>query len=402
MLDEATSALDSESELAVQDALNSVVARSNRTTIVVAHRLSTIRNADSIAFIGGGRVLEQGSHRELMLTRTGRYRSLVEKQEGSKSQQADFHDFDGDSAIPLDPPSAQELGQAGVPTLLSVDVVGLDAEAKKNGPVDAPSSKELAEKSFFPGSGMATDVWSATAFNDAIKAATDLCGLVENKKAEAEPRAAPCSQEPQSMLFPDVDPFIPGNGTDAGTDAATVDRLSSKMSKGIPLTVTKSTSLEWEIMGSESPRDDIPLLRFAGVTFSYPTRPGKLVLDDFNLDIQCGETVALVGPSGGGKSTTMSMIQRFYDPSDGTVEFMGRDLKTLKVSWYRDQIGYVGQEPTLFNTSIASNISFGCPTATRADIEEAARMAHAHDFITQLPGGKCICLSLRLILCFLL
>ena len=76
---------------------------------------------------------------------------------------------------------------------------------------------------------------------------------------------------------------------------------------------------------------EIPLLRFAGLTFSYPT-----VLDNINLDTRNGGTIDLVGPSGGGKSTTMSMIQLFYDPLDGIIEFMGRDLKTLKVSWYHD------------------------------------------------------------------
>ena len=143
MLDETTSALDSESELAVQDALNSVVSKSNRTTIVVAHRPSTIRNADSIAFIGDGPILEQGSHRELMLARTVRSRSLVEKQEGCGSQHAAYDYVDGDRALPLDPPSAQELGQAGLPSPLSDNVIGLDAEAKKSGPVDASYPMEL-------------------------------------------------------------------------------------------------------------------------------------------------------------------------------------------------------------------------------------------------------------------
>jgi len=81
------------------------------------------------------------------------------------------------------------------------------------------------------------------------------------------------------------------------------------------------------------------------------------------------------------------MIERFYDPASGSVEYQGHDLKSLNVHWYRDQIGYVGQEPTLFNESIAKNIAYGAPDATRADIEEAARQANAHTFIESFANG---------------
>jgi ATP-binding cassette, subfamily B (MDR/TAP), member 1 len=91
----------------------------------------------------------------------------------------------------------------------------------------------------------------------------------------------------------------------------------------------------------------LPHISFNNVTFSYPTRPNKIIFDGFNLDIQHGTTVALVGPSGGGKSTTVGLVERFYDPFMGSVEYEGTDIKTLNVRWYRDQIGYVGQEPTL-------------------------------------------------------
>ncbi len=81
------------------------------------------------------------------------------------------------------------------------------------------------------------------------------------------------------------------------------------------------------------------------------------------------------------------MIERFYDPISGTVEYEGRDIREFNVQWYRDQLGFVGQEPTLFNTTIAENIRYGCPGATSAQIEEAARQANAHDFITSFPNG---------------
>eukprot|EP00934_Nitzschia_sp_Nitz4_P006351 Nitzschia sp. Nitz4//scaffold41_size133979//19551//23745//NITZ4_003331-RA/size133979-snap-gene-0.97-mRNA-1//1//CDS//3329551422//6341//frame0 len=129
------------------------------------------------------------------------------------------------------------------------------------------------------------------------------------------------------------------------------------------------------------------MLEFKHVSFSYPTRPNKQVLKHFNIQIKKGETVALVGTSGGGKSTTVAMIERFYDPSEGSVEYKGVDVKTLNVAWYRDQIGYVGQEPTLFNETIANNIAYGYPEATREEIEEAAKQANAYDFIMGFPEG---------------
>jgi ATP-binding cassette subfamily B (MDR/TAP) protein 1 len=128
-------------------------------------------------------------------------------------------------------------------------------------------------------------------------------------------------------------------------------------------------------------------IAFKDIVFSYPTRPKKKILDKFNLEIRKGETVALVGPSGGGKSTTVGLIERFYDPNDGTVEYSGVDIKSLNVAWYRDQIGFVQQEPVLFNDTIANNIAYGAPGATREQIEEAARQANAYDFISGFPEG---------------
>jgi ABC-type multidrug transport system fused ATPase/permease subunit len=107
----------------------------------------------------------------------------------------------------------------------------------------------------------------------------------------------------------------------------------------------------------------------------------------FNLSVALGQTVALVGPSGGGKSTTVGLIERFYDPQEGSVEYMGHDIRSLNISWYRDQIGYVGQEPVLFNDSILNNIKYGSPGATSQEIEEAAKQANCHDFIVGFADG---------------
>lgn len=81
------------------------------------------------------------------------------------------------------------------------------------------------------------------------------------------------------------------------------------------------------------------------------------------------------------------MIERFYDPQQGCIEYQGVDIRALNVCWYRDQIGYVGQEPVLFNDTIARNIAYGAPWASQTDIEEACRHANAHDFIMELTDG---------------
>lgn len=121
------------------------------------------------------------------------------------------------------------------------------------------------------------------------------------------------------------------------------------------------------------------------VSFSYPSRPDIQVLQNLQLTIQPGEIIALVGPSGGGKSTVASLIDRLYDPSDGKIILDQHDLRSLDPTWLRHQIGVVPQEPILFSTSIAQNIRYGREEATNEEIISAAKTANAHDFIEQFP-----------------
>ncbi|GAB9473867.1 Multidrug resistance protein abc superfamily [Globisporangium polare] len=123
------------------------------------------------------------------------------------------------------------------------------------------------------------------------------------------------------------------------------------------------------------------------VTFAYPSRPEVMVCSNYNLTIQAGETVALVGPSGSGKSTIVSLLERFYDPLSGCVKLDGVDVRELNVKWLRAQVGLVGQEPALFATSIMENIRYGAPSATDAQVVEAAKMANAYNFIQDFPQG---------------
>lgn len=128
-------------------------------------------------------------------------------------------------------------------------------------------------------------------------------------------------------------------------------------------------------------------VEFKMVTFSYPSRPDVVVLRDFCLKIKGGTMVALVGGSGSGKSTVIWMIQRFYDPLQGKVMVGGVDIRELNLKWLRRQIALVGQEPALFAGSIRENISFGNPNASWSEIEEAAKEAFIHKFISSLPQG---------------
>ncbi|MDF2571862.1 MAG: putative multidrug export ATP-binding/permease protein [Sporomusa sp.] len=126
-------------------------------------------------------------------------------------------------------------------------------------------------------------------------------------------------------------------------------------------------------------------VEFRNVSFAY--QEGKPVLDNINITAQPGEVVAIVGPSGAGKSSFANLLLRFYDPDSGGIYLDGVNIKELKISALRRHIGFIQQEPILFNTSILENIRYGRPAATISQVEEAARLANAYDFINELPQG---------------
>ncbi|WP_439815567.1 ABC transporter ATP-binding protein [Zavarzinia sp. CC-PAN008] len=126
-------------------------------------------------------------------------------------------------------------------------------------------------------------------------------------------------------------------------------------------------------------------IRFEGVRFHYGD--GTSALDGVDITVPSGARVALVGPSGAGKTTCLNLIPRFHDPSAGRVLIDGQDIAAVSLASLRAGIGLVTQETLLFDDSVAANIAYGLPNATRADIEQAARDAAAHDFIMRLPDG---------------
>ncbi|KAL0856001.1 hypothetical protein Bca101_061154 [Brassica carinata] len=128
-------------------------------------------------------------------------------------------------------------------------------------------------------------------------------------------------------------------------------------------------------------------IEFKDVTFSYPSRPDVIIFRNFSIFFPSGKTVAVVGGSGSGKSTVVSLIERFYDPNNGKILLDGVEIKTLQLKFLREQIGLVNQEPALFATTILENILYGKPDATMEEVEAAASAANAHSFITLLPKG---------------
>lgn len=125
-------------------------------------------------------------------------------------------------------------------------------------------------------------------------------------------------------------------------------------------------------------------IEFRNVSFSYPTRPAVQIFKDLSFTIQQGTNVAIVAPSGAGKSTVASLLMRFYAPTSGTITVAGKDIASMNAKQLRRKIGYVGQEPVLFSGTIAENIAYGRPQATKAEIVAAARQANCQfisDFV---------------------
>ncbi|GLJ58536.1 hypothetical protein SUGI_1456730 [Cryptomeria japonica] len=128
-------------------------------------------------------------------------------------------------------------------------------------------------------------------------------------------------------------------------------------------------------------------IQFRNVQFTYPSRPDTRIFRNFSLIVPAGQTMALVGASGSGKSTAILLLERFYDPTAGEILLDRVNIQDLQLKWLRNQIGLVSQEPTLFATSIRENILFGKENATMDEITTAAMAANAHNFINQLPQG---------------
>jgi ATP-binding cassette subfamily B protein len=153
-----------------------------------------------------------------------------------------------------------------------------------------------------------------------------------------------------------------------------------------------------ELLGTESriraPREPRPMpspaagrIAFEEVTFHYPSRAATPALDRFSLSVDPGEVVALVGPSGAGKTTVFQLLLRFYDPTSGRVAIDGIDAREADPRELRKRIAVVAQEPVIFAASVIDNVRYGRPEAAEEEVRDALAMANALDFVQQLPQG---------------
>ena len=180
----------------------------------------------------------------------------------------------------------------------------------------------------------------------------------------------------------------------AGQSLRQVTNLQTVMAEGLTAArrLFEALDIEPEIREAAQPQR-LPsgpvTVRFDRVSFAYApaNQGGAPTLSDVSLSVAPGETVALVGPSGGGKSTLLALLPRFYDVTGGAVTLNGQDVRALSLHDLRDHIALVTQEPFLFDDTLAANIAYGRPGASEQAIVEAARAAAAHDFITALPEG---------------
>ncbi|CAL2049482.1 unnamed protein product [Caenorhabditis brenneri] len=163
--------------------------------------------------------------------------------------------------------------------------------------------------------------------------------------------------------------------------------VRARISAGIMFTMIRQKSgIDNRGLTGETPaiKGDIEM---RGVYFAYPNRRRQLILNNFNMSASFGQTVALVGPSGCGKSTSIQLIERYYDAICGSVMIDDHDIRDISVKHLRDNIALVGQEPTLFNLTIKENITYGLENVTQEQIENAAKLANIHGFVTNLPEG---------------
>ncbi|KAF5290697.1 hypothetical protein FQR65_LT01987 [Abscondita terminalis] len=176
-----------------------------------------------------------------------------------------------------------------------------------------------------------------------------------------------------AMFLSSVIPFLEVFAMAKGSSVKIFEVIESKP----VINVSKNTGIQNSKLNGR--------ITFKNVHFNYPSRPNVEVLKDFNLEINVGETVALVGSSGCGKSTCVQLIQRFYDPDLGSILIDDHKLNELNLTWVRSKIGVVGQEPVLFEGTIAENIRLSRENATDEEVEEAAKKANAHNFIVAFP-----------------
>ncbi|CAF3269133.1 unnamed protein product [Rotaria sp. Silwood2] len=422
LLDEATSALDNVSEKIVQEALDR--ACNGRTTIVIAHRLTTIQNAHQIYVLDKGSVVEQGTHEALMAIEGGKYQLMVKRQQMEKiyDDQDDMMSIqkateEDENSIPGSK-LTQRIRSKAFACLLRQEVAYFDRRENSSGAIctrlssDASAIQEMTgtrlgvilevlSLSFFGilfgcfiswqltliifGSlfilclvaygEVCLRLWRNQQFDRMIyRASTLAVEVIHNmrtiKQLSIEKEVLRQYSELARQLF------ISGRiGASISAAEAFFDLFDRK--PAIDNTSTEGQKIV-DFRGE---------IKFDQVKFIYPTRPTSVVLNKFQLNINPSKHVALVGGSGCGKSTIIQLLERFYDVTSGNILLDGIDIRQLNLQWVRSHFGLVSQEPVLFDLTIAENIAYGLENIPMEDIIDAATRANVHEFIEQLPQG---------------
>ena len=170
-------------------------------------------------------------------------------------------------------------------------------------------------------------------------------------------------------------------------DLATTTNAIAQAGVGVDrvMSILQADAVLQERLDAVAPESLKGNIAFENVAFGYSA--DSPILKDVSFDIEAGQMVGIVGPTGAGKSTVVSLIPRFYDPTKGSVKIDGRDVRDYKINDLRGHIGYVLQDTVLFRGTILENIAFGRPEATRDEIVEAARLANADEFIARMNKG---------------
>ncbi|CAF3662351.1 unnamed protein product [Rotaria sordida] len=438
LLDEATSALDNVSEKIVQEALDR--ACNGRTTIVIAHRLTTIQNAHQIYVLDKGSVIEQGTHETLMAKEGGKYQAIVKRQqmEGIYDNEDDIMSMQ--KATEEDEQSIRILiflypewiiiligyimcvlnGAAqSLFAFLLVKIV----EAFKYCSTSERHHHVLLTSFLCLLLGVVLFILrliqytafaiSGSKLTQRIRSKAFACLLRQEVAYFDRPEnnsGAICTR-----LSTDASAIQEMTGTRLGVLAAevihnmrTIKQLSiekdvlrqySELIHKLFMHIAASISAAeafFDLFDRKPTIDNASTegqelvdfrgeIKFDQVKFIYPTRPTSVILNKLQLNIKPSQHVALVGGSGCGKSTIIQLLERFYDVTSGKILIDGIDIRKLNLQWVRSHFGLVSQEPVLFDLTIAENIAYGLENVSMEDIINAAKRANIHQFIEQLP-----------------
>ncbi|KAL6012760.1 hypothetical protein ACLOJK_003249 [Asimina triloba] len=420
LLDEATSALDAESELIVQQALERLML--NRTTIIVAHRLSTVRDVNTILVLKNGRVIESGTHLELM--------SKGENGEYAALNEIGWFDLDENSSGTLASTLAADatLVRSALVDRLSTIIQNISLVTTaflisfffswRMASVILATypliiGALIAEQLFLRGFGgdytraysratsvareAITNIRTVAAFGAEDRISVQFADELDRPNKQALLRghiaglgyglsqllllcsyalglwyASQLIKTRESEFGNIMKSFMVLIVTALGVAEAVAlapDVVKGSQALGSVFSILeRKTLIDANDPSSEMAKEIRGSIEFRDVGFRYPVRPDVTVFDGLNLQVPAGSSLAIVGPSGSGKSSVISLLMRFYDPTSGAVMIDGRDIRRLNLKSLRQRIGLVQQEPVLFSTTIYENVQYGRDGATETDL----------------------------------